>query len=435
MRPTNLILWPSTPRPLAPNDIAIPGTFECYGWWENHPGLTSPGGGPPIATTSPTINGMAAWATANLQNWGSGQADPDGGNNAFLVQETVDGGATQHSADSICSNMAGPTCDLILWGKPINRDWMLVWETVANEGVFVNFATGGTALFTANASADDLGADAGGRWFRVKVRDNSAAGGNFRVYSANATPTHNYVGTGLVCCHIYGAYLNQTQLSTFYDLSLSAGVPRAHDMTQVTIANRQLVQDTISQVNNLDCPWAESGRDAFCRCATATLTGVVSGTDQPFATIGVGSMTGAFGQLNRWYHDANNYVNPFYISGADLRSVRNGALGNDTQMIQIGGAAQFATARSYAYIFNSNRTGALYVDGAQIGTFTHGAAGAITMAPGTYYNNQPAGPVTTAQTPASAVFKGQVPGSTFTEQYEWLAKALRPMARRWGVPS
>lgn len=423
-----------------PNDIVVPGTFECYGWWETYPGLVSPSGGSPVLLDVATIDTFGTWTVLRLQNWASGQADPDGGTDAWLVQEIVDGAPTTHRVtSSAAANLAGPWSDFLVWGKPIDRDWCAVYNNTSGDGIYINFSTGATSPMLGVAYADDLGVESGGRWFNVRFRGPVIAGGNVIIYTADNTPNYIYQGTGLVCAHIYTRAvpiaLTQPHVDTLYDMSRSVGVPRAHNLNQTTVADRLIQYTTFSTVNGVAVPYSHVGRNGFCRGLAANLTGVVAGTDQAFATIGVGSMTGAFGQLNRWYHDVNNFVNPFYISGADLRSARNGAVGNDTQMIQVGGAAQFATARSYAYIFNSDRTGALYVDGAQVGTFTHGAAGAITMAPGTYYNNQPAGPTTTAQTPASAVFKGQVPGTTFGEQYGWLLRALGPMANRWGRPA
>lgn len=435
--------WEPPKGPCTPNDIVVPGTFECYGWWETYPGMLRPNGGAPLLVGNATIDTMGTWGTTNLQNWGTGQADPDGGNAAFLLQETVDGAPTSHQAQSNCTNQSGPWCDFLVWGKPINRDWGGVYMPGPAQGIFVNWNSGATAPWLGvEVTAADLGIASGGRWFLVSFRCSSAPVGGIRIYSADNTPTQSYIGTGLVCSHVYTraapVAIVQAHATTMYDMSRNLGVPRTHDLTQTTVANEPLYNGDgwIDAVVSRYGIYSHGGRDAFHRGNNANLTGVVAGTDQPFACIGVASFSGAFGQVNRWYHDGTNHVIPFYVSGADLRSQRWGAVGSDNQVIQLGGAAQFATRRSYAYIFNSNRTGALWVDGVQVGTFTHGAAGAITMAPGVYYNNIPVGGgVTTAEVDAAAVFKGQVPGTTLGEQYSWLQRALIPMASRWSRPA
>lgn len=420
--------WEPPKGPCTPNDIVVPGTFECYGWWENHSSLVEN-----VTPSEASLSVPSTWTTVLMSIVG-GQTDPVGGTAAYRLSESSDGAPSVHYATSSKTNCIASYQALDFWAKPVNRDWLCVYSdgSGGTGKTWINLSTGTVGVKPADVSMTLVGTS--GAWTHWLYLRNESTTTVARVLLTDGDGSTTYTGDGRDNCDIYNYRLVQTRAAAILDRSLNLGVPRGHNLVQPTTSVQQLYNQNgwLNDIADGKYLLTENGRSSYSTSVTPNLTGVVAGTDQAYAIIGCGSMSGGAAQLHRWYYNASNHVFPFSLNGANVESIRQGASGLDTQPIGVFGAGFLSSMCSYAYIFNANRSGGLYIDGTLLGSFTHGAVGAVAMSPGQYYNSNPA-TNTSKLCSASAVYKGQVPGTTLDDQHNWLLRALGPMAARWGV--
>jgi hypothetical protein len=138
---------------------------SLLGWWSgdhDHEARAASGYDPDIAG--------ASW-TKSLTTVTGGQSDPDGGNNAFLLTDSNDGGTPQfhHTFDvTMSAATALPECDIWLKSGTQNRHYVVIGDTAgANRTGIVNSATGAIVGVEGSARAHHIETRGDWRLFRV----------------------------------------------------------------------------------------------------------------------------------------------------------------------------------------------------------------------------------------------------------------------------
>ena len=341
-----------------PNGLKVGGSRPVRLWCSAHPSVGS------WTLDSASVDPLSAGTPTSLQNYATGESDPDGGSDAYLLQETTDGGDTSHYVTLALNAHVGTWTDIVVWlaASPGGRDWYLLWGPTGNYGRMINASTGADAQYAADTitTAVDLGADAGGRWFRVRWR-NVGVGGTLRIYSCNSTPTWSYTGDGRQCGAVYGVVLTQPRISGWYDKSLlpTTEVERGADAGQGTDDDQPGFGAPWTLVNGLAVPMGEDGRASDLEVTHADVVALGTGDDPQCGMMAVVSCE-AGAQMFRFDGAGGEYQ---YLERNvnDLRLVRHDGASTSTKTFGSGLGSLLDTPQLLTLFGTGSRVWSLYI--------------------------------------------------------------------------
>jgi len=246
-------------------------------WLESSPAL---GGG--LGLVEASVNSdLTTWARVNMDPTG-GQPDPDGGSNAYVLTDTLDGGAVPHYRHIALTNQIAGVAYISGYAKIGTRGYLVIYADAANRAS-LNLSDGSTSNLGASTTALSVN-DVGGGWYNFVFECSSlTALEDFRVYISD-TPVspYAYVGNGAGTVYVYGLTCTQSRVSSVTDLG-----PGATPATQTTDVNRPLA---FRYLDDTGAPLVEreTGRVAFL---TATeLAAFLSGASPSYILGGYGTL-------------------------------------------------------------------------------------------------------------------------------------------------
>lgn len=373
-----------------PNDIidSVSGQRLTRGAW---PCASETG---VVSVSSASVNAdLSAWSQTNADSWAGNQTDPDDGTAAYLFTETTDGGSATHSTYIAAANATASYCDIIVWLKAADRDWVvIVFGNYATNYVYLNI-TAGTVGNTLGASATLLGSS--GAWQCWKIRSRAIPSGtNAYVYSASGNGLVSYTGNSTACFYMYSPTLIQHRSSGVADQSLTVlGAARGADLLQATPANQPLWGKD-GWIDDLTPPGSSNSRPVLAleanraqemTTAHADVTGLFSGINPQYAVAFIGSIVGNGAYLLFTDGGAGSaYDAPLRISGTTVQTARRDSTTTSSQDFPGITSADTADFAVYVVIRMADRTTQLWKNGilistapalADLGSATHTSTG------------------------------------------------------------
>ena len=175
----------------------------------------------------------AAWTKLNCTML-AGQSSPDGGTNAYKLQET-----TFNAAHLIFASMGAGTGATVMsvYLKAAERTWARISEDSAGGKLaYINLSTGAVGTVSAGLTVQSVVAAPNG-WWRVNVLiAGKSAGGNIAIGAATGDGTESYAGTLNSGILIYQADLQAGSFATSPIITTGLAGTRGGDNVSVTNA-------------------------------------------------------------------------------------------------------------------------------------------------------------------------------------------------------
>lgn len=218
-------------RPMTPRNIASMPGVTTWAHWPLHPALP----GTSLATvsvTSPSAD-ISGWTKGGMVITG-GQADPLGGNDAYLLTETTDGSAINHYCEIAAVDNATGVAGFEFWAKASGRPVLVVNVYGPGGGVYLDLVTDTVTGTWGISGATCVKIATVGDWKKYRfvhsVRT-SITWYHFRLTDNGTTP---YQGDGRDAVYLFlePPWARQTRLQSIGDEG-----PRAAHLVQSTPAN------------------------------------------------------------------------------------------------------------------------------------------------------------------------------------------------------
>jgi hypothetical protein len=220
----------------------------------------------------------AAWTKLNCTML-AGQSSPDGGNNAYKLQET-----TFNSAHLIFASMGAGTGATVMsvYLKAAERTWARVSEDSAGGKIaYINLTTGAVGTVAAGLTVLSVVAAPNG-WWRVNILIASkSAGGNIAIGAALDNGVESYAGALNSGILIYQADVQAGSFPTSPIITTGAAATRGADLAGMS-SLASLLNETSPYTILVDALWTPQATTAFAfegAQVAGNITGATLGTN------------------------------------------------------------------------------------------------------------------------------------------------------------
>ena len=257
----------------------------------------------------------AAWSKVSATITG-GQADKDGGSNAWLLDATADGGniLNSNSLTGVKSFSCYMKAGTASWGR-LRFDN----SPSADVNVWFNLSTG--AVGTNNNGIHAYTEDAGSGWYRAVIIGNSSDLSNVRIYVADSDGTDVTNGLNI---YIQDAQLEQGLVATSVIETTTAPVSAGllGDMPRLDYSGGATCPSLLlepSRVNNL--PYSEYFDTDWVK-SNASITSNYATSPEGVSNASLMTISAAFGNIYDAQGGSGDYAFSVYAKYVDMQYIR-----------------------------------------------------------------------------------------------------------------